>query len=342
MTTNRNTLTIEKAIKIALKRWKFIAVFGFICAVLTAGFSLTIPNKYSAKGTILPGGRDSGGGSLLSLAGNIPGLDMMGLGIGDNSPSALYPSILMSRQITDKVLKHEYACLKEGENFGGDLYAYFDMKNRDAAFEKLKSLTSVNYDKKTGIVSVTVTTESPELSAQIANAFISSLDDYNKNQRQTGAGQNKEFIEKRLVEASAELAKAEDSLKSFREQNLDYYRTTDPELLMLHERLIREVEMKNKIYMTLVSEHELASIQAKKETPVVQVLDYAKPPTLKSEPSRSKMTMFGFMAGLMAAFGIIIIDQLYRGKKEYEEFMRRTRTLKLIRRTRKDELVEHV
>jgi uncharacterized protein involved in exopolysaccharide biosynthesis len=63
---------------------------------------------------------------------------------------------------------------------------------------------------------------------------------------------------------------------------MNYYNTTDPELAMLNNQLQREVEVKSQVYLTLCQQYELASIQEKKEIPVIQILDSAQPPTIKS------------------------------------------------------------
>jgi len=134
------------------------------------------------------------------------------------------------------------------------------------------------------------------------------LDNFNQNQRKTSAGQNRQFIEKRLLESKLQLTEAEESLKSLRQRNMNYYSTTDPELAMLNNQLQREVEVKSQVYLTLCQQYELASIQEKKEIPVIQILDSAQPPSVKSGPSRAKTAIIGFLFGAIAALAFLVID----------------------------------
>ena len=145
-----------------------------------------------------------------------------------------------------------------------------------------------------------------------------------------------------MSETENELARAEEKLKKFRENNLNYYRSTDPGLLLTHERLVRETEVKKQVYLTLAQQYELAAIREKKETPVIQVLDKARPPSLKSGPARSKTTVLGFIIGLLAAAFLVIMDYRFQYRRNDYNFKQFTRKIRFIRRRNKQEIAEHV
>ena len=327
---------------IIARKWKFIGLFSILCMAMTAIIIALVPNKYEARASILPTTNDSQPNSLLSMADGIPGLELMGLNMNSKSPSILYPEILTSRMLMGKVLQKEYSYLKGDELVRQNLYKYFKTDNNDLAYKCLQLHSNINYDKKTGIVTISVTTQNPYLSAQVANYFVECLDDFNRYQRQTGAGLNRDFIEKRIVEAERNLRQAEENLKQFRESNLNYYRSTDPELLMTHDRLLREVEVKTQVYLTLVQQFEISTIQAKKEIPIVQILDRAQPPSLKIGPARVKTTILGLLAGIIMASLLVIADDRLRGKPHYNDVKRFVSKLKIVREKPKAEMVEHV
>lgn len=184
--------------------------------------------------------------------------------------------------------------------------------------------------KKTGVVGISVTTTNAELSAQAANYFITCLDDFNMNQRITGAGMNRDFIENRIEEAELELEVTEEALKEFRNSNLNYYSSTDPELLMMHDRLLRDVQVQNQVYLTLKQQYEIATIQAKKELPIIQILDQAKPPALKSSPARAKLSIMGMLIGLLIASGYVVLEYMYKEKyrsKNVKDFINKLRLI---------------
>ncbi len=322
-------MTLSQAFGLLLNRWKPITIFALGVGICTALITLLIPNEYTATASILPSSNENKAGGLLSLADGIPNLDMSAMGLSDKSPSILYPEIITSRTRADDILNREYTFEHGGRAVTQNLYQYFDQENPDRAYRKLKNITTVDYDKKTGVVSVSVTTESPELSSQIANFYISLLDDFNKYQRKTSAGLNREFIETRIAETQADLKSAEERLKEFRDRNLNYYRSTDPELLLEHERLFREVELKNQIYLILAQQRELAAIQEKKEIPLVQILDTARPPSLKSYPARTKTTLLGLFAGFMTAWLLLFVENSRRDKSGHSEIRRLAMKLRL-------------
>jgi uncharacterized protein involved in exopolysaccharide biosynthesis len=192
-------------------------------------------------------------------------------------------------------------------------------------------VTSINYNKKTGIVSINSTTEIPRLSAQIVNQFIECLINYNTNQRKTGAVQNREFIEQRIGEIYKELQQAENSLKEFRNSNLNYYQSTDPDLITEHNCLIRDVELKNQVYITLAQQYEVAIIQEKKENPTIQVLDFARTPSLKSGPMRTKITFIGLLAGFFLSSLLAFLNYRYHPEYKLNDIRKYTRKLNFIR-----------
>jgi len=335
-------MSFSEILVIVAHKRKFIGLFSAITMVLVAIIIAMVPNDYEAKATILPTTTDALSSGLSSMADGIPGLELMGLNMNSKSPSMLYPEILTSRMLMEKVLQKKYNYSKGSQVIEQNLYKYFGTGNLDLAYKYLQKRSNVSYDKKTGIVSISVTTKNADLSAQVANYFVECLDDFNRFQRQTGAGLNRDFIEERIGEAEQDLRQAEENLKQFRESNLNYYRSTDPELLMTHDRLLREVEVKNQVYLTLVQQYEISTIQAKKEIPIVQILDRARPPSLKIGPARVKTTLLGLIAGIIISSLLVIVDDRLRGKSQYDDVKRLVGKLKIVREKPKAKIVEHV
>ncbi|UCD63934.1 MAG: hypothetical protein JSW34_00470, partial [Candidatus Zixiibacteriota bacterium] len=219
----------------------------------------------------------------------------------------------------------------------------FDQHNPDLALGKLREITDVTCDKKTGVVSVAVTTTKPQLSADIANTCVALLDEFSKSKRKTRAGLTRQFIEERMVEVSRDLATAEENLRDFRDNNLNYYNSTSPDLLMEHARLGREVEVKTQVYQTLAQERELAAINEKKETPAIQILDTARAPSIKSGPARAKTTGLGLIAGILVALVLVTLSDRYGKKLPGQQDLRSLAgKLYLVRRKRTENVVENV
>lgn len=337
-------LDFRAIIRLGLLRWRLVLMVATGCAFAAGLISLFVPNRYTATASILPTTNSGGASSLLSLAENIPGLDLSSLGSTDKSPSLLYPEILSSRMIAEEILGHPYIYKDREKWRTQNLYQYFKIENRDKAIKTLNSIVNFSTDKKTGVLSIDITTTNPQLSAMVANYYLECLDDFNQNQRKTNAGQNRQFIEKRMAEARSQLKEAEENLKVLRQRNMNYYNTTDPELAMLNSQLQREVEVKSQVYLTLCQQYELASIQEKKELPVIQILDTAQAPTIKSGPSRAKTAIIGFLLGMMSALAFIVEESRHPNFKQHIRSGLTIKRLNLIRKSfdNKASTYEHV
>jgi len=70
-----------------------------------------------------------------------------------------------------------------------------------------------------------------------------------------------------------------------------------PDVALQYIRLKRTVEVQTTVYTMLVSEYEKARIEEARDTPVVQVLDPAAPPSLRSRPKRKMLVLAGVLIG---------------------------------------------
>jgi len=288
------------------KRVTYTIVTTSVLATLAV--CLIMKNKYTSTATILP----SGPAILTSELKNLAAGSVAELGLGATSQagensSALYPDILGSRLISERIIKRNYSFYHRSRARAMSLEEYIDAPNIDRALRRLNKLVTIKSDRKTGVITVSVTTKYPELSAAVAHAYLEELDDYNIHHRQSTASENQKFTAKRLLEIKAELAEAEDSLRSFKEANMNYMISNDPDLQLELARLQREADMKASLYLTMAQQNELARIEAVKDIPVVQILDRGTVPQEKTSPRRSL-----YLAGaLMGSFLISILISLW-------------------------------
>jgi uncharacterized protein involved in exopolysaccharide biosynthesis len=71
-----------------------------------------------------------------------------------------------------------------------------------------------------------------------------------------------------------------------------------PEVALQYIRLRRAVEVQTTVYKMLINEYEKARIEEARDTPVVQVLDKARTPNLRSRPKRKILVLVGGMLGV--------------------------------------------
>jgi uncharacterized protein involved in exopolysaccharide biosynthesis len=85
-----------------------------------------------------------------------------------------------------------------------------------------------------------------------------------------------------------------------------------PDVALKYIRLKRAVEVQTTVYTMLVSEFEKARIEEARDTPVVQVLDTAAPPSLRSRPKRKLFVLVGFLVGLAWSSFVALFSTAWR------------------------------
>jgi uncharacterized protein involved in exopolysaccharide biosynthesis len=100
--------------------------------------------------------------------------------------------------------------------------------------------------------------------------------------------------------------------------------TDVPELALQFARLTRELKIQETIFELLKQQYEQARIQETKDTPTVQVLDYAMVPELKSEPKRVFTALLGGVLCFgLTLFFIMAYEFAQREKRKGSELYRR-------------------
>jgi uncharacterized protein involved in exopolysaccharide biosynthesis len=191
-------------------------------ALLSAILALLLPVHYEGVVKIVPGESSSGGG-MTGLLGKLMGggsssggmgmgLDAAGL-LGMKTPGAFYVEVLKSRSLQDRIidrfdLKHHY--WKFSQWYTHD---YFTTR------KKLKSFTDIEEDKKSGVITVTVTDYKPEMAAQMANAYVEELNKAAADLNTGDAHRERVFLEGRLTEAKQDLDQASLALSQYSSKN---------------------------------------------------------------------------------------------------------------------------
>ncbi len=280
------------------KRLSYAIVSSTLVVALT--YCLLVSNQYSSTAKLLPSGAGESLAELKDLAaGSLGGLGMGTLNQASEYSSALYPKILGSRYISERILKRKYDFSHDGERKSMTLEEYLEEDNIDKALIALGKVRSTDLDRRTGLVTVSVTTRYPDLSAQVVNTMLDELDDYNVNHRRSKASENAKFVGQRLVSIKAELEAAEDSLVRFKQRNRNYAGASDPTLQVEIDRLDRSVTTKSALHSMMVQQYETARIEAVKDIPIVRILDRGSIPLVKTRPRRSVIMIMALIGSLI-------------------------------------------
>lgn len=176
---------------ITLAKHKLL-VFGmpFAVAVLASGYSLTLPNIFTASTKILTPQGQSGTSSTLAQLGGLAGL------AGLKNPSDLYIGMLKSRTVADNLIQRF------------ELMQLYAAKNPTQARGKLAGVTNIVAGKD-GIITIEVDDQDPKRAAEITNAYVAELFKLTNVLAVTEASQRRLFFERQFEQARGNLTKAE-------------------------------------------------------------------------------------------------------------------------------------
>ena len=198
-------INLLELLRVVVRNLPLIARITGVVALLSLVLSLTMKNVYTAKATLLPPQKDSGGGAAALLASMGGGLSGLASGLGGGSAD-LYMGILKSRTVSDAVIKRL------------DLQTELKSKNADDTRKKLQELVKFQSGKD-GIITITADYKDPAKAALLANTFIDELQKKSMQLNLTKAGTERSFLEKRLGVVKQDLKTAEEEMKSFQEKN---------------------------------------------------------------------------------------------------------------------------
>ena len=275
------------------QRRLWLAALAVGGAVAAFALSFLLPPVYVASVTLM----EAGSNDLGTMS---PQLGLMeqqfGLRLGVSASGAsTYPEIVRSRQLLTRVLERRLPTARNRTVLLLDrLTRPAPAAQRlDVGVRKLRQRLDVALDRRSSILTVRVSLDDPVLAAGVATAACAELQDIVVHSMNTQAGANRRFIEARVAEARRDLARAEDALRAFRENNL---RGSSPRLLTEEARLARETRTQEEIMLTLTRQYEIARVEEQKNVPVINVLDPAVPPAFRSAPRR----------GILAALGLLL------------------------------------
>ena len=302
---------------------KLIAEIIGAVTVLSLIVSFLLPLWYRSTVVILPAADQSklsGLGGLTDLA------SLAGVNVGGEiSIPKLYPTIVKSEAVLKNVIFQKYKTRLFPDS--ANLLQIWDIDAKDprVAYETmllvLREEVDVSLDIKTNVLSISLLTKEPQLSADIVNAIAHELDLFMRTKRTTNATEQRKWIEGRLRDVEGDLGKSENELKDFRENNR---RIADsPQLLLEEGRYARQVQINSTLYTELKRQYELTRIEEIKNIPIVNIMDAGRPAAKKEKPERRLIVTISFFLSAMAGIGFVYVRHAYANEmKAVRVFLR--------------------
>lgn len=309
-TTNAGGPSVLRVATTLLRFRRLVFIAPTITALTALLVTLLLSRHYTATASFVP--QSSANASRLSA---LAGLSAQ-LGLG-NLPQAsafgspdFYKELFQTDEILRALVDTRYSVPWQGSQFEGPLTAFWRTEGptpeyrRDQAVRRLRGYMNTAVDPRIQLVTLSVTTRSPELSTAVVERALALVSQFNQEQRQSQSAQERAFLGARLAEARRELSEAEDSVARFMERNRDF--RNSPPLLFQYDRLQREVTLRQALYTTLAQNHEQSRIEEVRDTPVLTVVE---PPRLPVRPDSRHLALklllalvAGAMLGVLAAF----------------------------------------
>lgn len=197
----------------------FIIKFTAVFAVLAIIYSLLATPIYKSTLQIMPPGGDPKSGAAAVLAAT--GLGELAGGIGATQGDTVV-GITKSTVVLDRVIDKNGLLTREPEGFNiirtvKGIFASSEKKPqmrtrvRAGLSEQIQSAA----DKKSGIISVSVSDTSPEMAVQLAQSVFDETLDVMQDVAVTPSAQQRLFIEEQLKENNKALIEAEKNLSAF-------------------------------------------------------------------------------------------------------------------------------
>jgi capsule polysaccharide export protein KpsE/RkpR len=183
-----------------------------IGAMLTLLISFLMSNRYESTARLMAPNMNSGSefamvAGLLAKAGGGAGGLTSGLLGGMNNAGAMFVGVLHSRTVADNLVNQL------------DLKKVYGVRKEKDARDKLADRTEVTEDRKSGIISITVTDNNPQRAAQLATAYVDQLNSLLVEVNTSSAHRERVFLEERLKVVKQELDSAAKQLSDFSTKN---------------------------------------------------------------------------------------------------------------------------
>jgi len=185
-----------------------VAGAGLLLSMVVA---LLIPSRYQSMARLMPPDNQSSSGlamaaaALSGQAGGLAGIagDLLGL----KSTSDLFVGVLTSRTVADKLI----------QKF--NLQKVYGERRMEDARKALASHTDTAVDRKSQIITVTVTDKNPHRAEAMAQAYVEELNRLVAEVSTSAARRERIFLEGRLQTVNQDLETAEKEFSQFASKN---------------------------------------------------------------------------------------------------------------------------
>jgi len=237
-----------------IERWRMVLKVMAVVLVSAALAAILIPPVYEAHASFVTSSSTAAKWRARSVARGVgyqallpnwafsPGADP------SESPS-FYVKLIESEELRRRLLNSRFHNPRSASpRDSATLLEILRIRNSDSvrrmeiALKKMQDEIATNFDIKTNVVQLAVSSRWSETAAAMANRTVALVDRFNFEQRVSRARSKRIFVQGRLDSAKLELQGAEQAQRFFYDQNRQW--RTSPQLVFEEGRLRRNVDVR--------------------------------------------------------------------------------------------------
>lgn len=171
-------------------------------------------------------------------------------------------------------------------------------REQEATAKTVKEWMSVAVDKKTSVITASVSAQHPEVSLSLSEELISKLQSYVSTYRTEKSRKDLEYYQSLFDEAQHDYYEAQQKYARYVDAN---HGVVKQSVMTEQQRLQNEMNLNYQLYNTCAQQLQMAKAKVQQETPVYVVLDPPTLPLKASKPSKMQLLVVFILLGAVCA-----------------------------------------
>lgn len=179
-------------------------------------------------------------------------------------------------------------------------------KEQNDIAQAIQGMINCSVDKKTNIITISVTTQDALVSASLADTVRCKIQDYIIAYRTKKARNDLDYVQKLCTEAKAQYVKAQEKYSSFSDSNEDLILQS---FKAKQEEMENEMQLRYNIYNQCAQQLQMAKAKVQERTPAFTVIEPATVPLKKDGPKRMTILfVYTFLAIVLTSIYVLYKD----------------------------------
>ena len=280
---DKDEIDLLELIRTLLQAWKTIVGITIVCVGLAVAYALYAPEVFKAETLLAPASEEkSGASSALSQFGGLAA--MAGISIPSDSNVEQVVATLQSRKFLQKYIDGKkllpvlFEEIWDTESQSWLVQTQEDEPTEQKAVKAFKSILSVDEDKKSGLITLSISWKDREVAAEWANDLVKQLNDQLRGKAIADSQKRVGYLEQELAKTTLQ-------------------------------------DMRALLYNLLESEKQKAMLANVNEDFALEVIDPAVAPETRDKPNRKLIVALGGVCGGFLGIFAVFLAQFLRKLK---------------------------